>query len=146
MEASTASRVIVVGYDGSEASHAAIRAARREAGPEGELVVVYAYGLPPDFLGFAEYDKLVVDRQAHAREKLDALERDHAADLGTGYEIELIGGSPAEALSDVASARHADMVVVGSRGLGRVRGALGSVSQRLIHLAQVPVLVIPERD
>jgi nucleotide-binding universal stress UspA family protein len=33
--------------------------------------------------------------------------------------------------------------VIGSRGLGRVRSALGSVSQEVLHRARVPVVVIP---
>jgi nucleotide-binding universal stress UspA family protein len=36
--------------------------------------------------------------------------------------------------------------VVGSRGLGRVRSALGSVSQEVLHRATVPVVVIPHVD
>jgi nucleotide-binding universal stress UspA family protein len=38
--------------------------------------------------------------------------------------------------------RDADEIVVGSRGLGRIRGALGSVSQELLREAARPVLVI----
>ena len=124
-------KCIVVGYDGSELSDAAVAAGREQAGTDGKVVVVHAYGLPPDFLGWAEYDEL-------ARERADA--------LGANHEIELIGGPPAQALLDVARARHADAIVVGSRGLGRVKGAMGSVSQRLLQLADVPVLVIPSSD
>ena len=38
--------------------------------------------------------------------------------------------------------READEIVVGSRGLGRIRGALGSVSQELLREAARPVLVV----
>ena len=47
---------------------------------------------------------------------------------GVEYETELIGGSPAQAITDVARARDADEIVIGSRGMGRLRGVLGSVS------------------
>jgi len=136
-------KCVVVGFDGSEVAHAAVAAAREQAGNGGKVIVVHAYGLPPDFLGWAEYDHLLTKRQSHARAALDELVRDHADTLGANHEIELIGGPPAQALLDVARARHADAIVVGSRGLGRVKGAVGSVSQRLLQLADVPVLVIP---
>jgi nucleotide-binding universal stress UspA family protein len=59
------------------------------------------------------------------------------------YETELIGGPPAEAIANVARVRDADEIVVGARGLGRVRALLGSVSHELLHIADRPVLVIP---
>jgi nucleotide-binding universal stress UspA family protein len=42
--------------------------------------------------------------------------------------------------------RDADEIVVGSRGLGRIRGALGSVSQKLLREAARPVLVVSRDD
>lgn len=61
------------------------------------------------------------------------------------YELELVDGRPAEALARIAAARDADEIVVGSRGFGRLRAALGSVSHELLHDAPCPVVVIPER-
>lgn len=139
----SSARTVVVGFDGSDSSEVAVVAARDQAGPEGLLIVVYSYGLPPDFLGYAEYDHLLAERQSLGRAALEELAGRHAEALGSNYETELIGGPPAQALIDVAHARHADLVVVGSRGLGRVRGALGSISQRLLTLADLPVLVVP---
>jgi nucleotide-binding universal stress UspA family protein len=55
----------------------------------------------------------------------------------------LIGGAPAEALDQVARTRGADEIVVGARGLGRMRALLGSVSHELLHVADRPVVVIP---
>ena len=62
---------------------------------------------------------------------------------GPEYEPELIGGPPAEAIAAVARARHADEIVVGARGIGRLRALLGSVSHELLHIADRPVVVIP---
>jgi nucleotide-binding universal stress UspA family protein len=45
----------------------------------------------------------------------------------------------------VATAHRADEIIVGSRGFGRARALLGSVAHELIHLADCPVTVIPER-
>ena len=67
----------------------------------------------------------------------------HDAGAGGTVELDLLGGAPAEALALAASVRSADAIVVGSRGLGPVRGALGSVSEALLHEADVPVVVVP---
>jgi nucleotide-binding universal stress UspA family protein len=51
-------------------------------------------------------------------------------------------GDPREALLEVARSENADLIVVGSRGLGAVAGALlGSVSSKVVHHADRPVLV-----
>jgi nucleotide-binding universal stress UspA family protein len=57
-------------------------------------------------------------------------------------EFEVLEGPPAEVLIRVAAVRDADEIVVGSRGLGRLRGALGSVSQEVLREAARPVLVV----
>jgi nucleotide-binding universal stress UspA family protein len=52
-------------------------------------------------------------------------------------------GDPAHRIIDVATARHADLIVVGSRGHGRLGGLLvGSVSQKVLSHAHCAVAVI----
>lgn len=136
--------MIVVGYDGSEASRAAVTMAARRAGRRGIVFVVHAYELPPDFLGSPNFERLLSDRKDHGRALLDAMPLSGNDELlETEYETELIGGPPAEAIANVARVRDADEIVVGARGLGRVRALLGSVSHELLHIADRPVLVIP---
>jgi nucleotide-binding universal stress UspA family protein len=136
--------VIVVGYDGSEASRAAVAVAARRAGRRGQVFVVHAYELPPDFLGSPNFDRLPSERKDHGRALLEALPLTGDDDLlDTEYETELIGGPPARAIADVARIRDADEIVVGARGLGRIRALLGSVSHELLQIADRPVLVIP---
>ena len=136
--------MIVVGYDGSEASRAAVTMAARRAGLTGIVFVVHAYELPPDFLGSPNFERLLSDRKDHGRALLDAMPLTGNDELlETEYETELIGGPPAEAIANVARVRDADEIVVGARGLGRVRALLGSVSHELLHIADRPVLVIP---
>lgn len=131
---------IVVGYDGSKTARAAVAYARRRAGAAGRLVVVHAYALPAELLGFPNYDRLLEERQRRGRALLEevAPEGDDAR-----VESELIGGSPAQAIADVARVRDADEIVVGARGLSRARALLGSVSAELLHRADRPVVVIP---
>ena len=53
---------------------------------------------------------------------------------------------PADLIADVAKEADADLIVVGTRGHGRVAGMLlGSVTQRLLHVAPCPVLAVPAK-
>jgi nucleotide-binding universal stress UspA family protein len=135
--------VIVVGYDGSETSRAALTAAAGRAGRHGKVFVVHAYGLPPEFLGSPDHDRLLSGRKDHGRALLDAMPLTGNELLDTEYETELIGGPAAKAIAEVARVKDADEIIVGARGLGRVRALLGSVSLELLHTADRPVLVIP---
>jgi nucleotide-binding universal stress UspA family protein len=134
---------IVVGYDGSDAARAALLFAARQAGIGGRVYIVHAYELPPDFLGSPNYDHLLSQRRDHGNALLGALPLQDDPLAGPEYEKELIGGPPAESIADVARVRNADAIVVGSRGLGRIRALLGSVSHELLHIADRPVVVIP---
>jgi nucleotide-binding universal stress UspA family protein len=52
-------------------------------------------------------------------------------------------GDPAQAIIAVARDQQADLIVVGSRGHGRLAGLLlGSVAQKVISLAHCPVVVV----
>ena len=56
---------------------------------------------------------------------------------------ELIEGSEAEAILMVAEKQQADLIVIGTRGFGAVKGLLvGSVSRKVIHLSTCPVMVV----
>ena len=145
MTPNSRSRCIVVGYDGSPASRTALAyAAERAEG--GQLYIVHAYSLPSDWLGAANYQELMGLAQLHARTLLDRIEEEFGDDLvGVEWETELIGDSPAPAIARVASVREADEIIVGTRGFGRARALFGSVAHELIHLAECPITVIPER-
>ena len=135
---------IVVGYDGSEASREAVAYAAGRAGRRGKVYVVHCFGPPPDWLGAPNYQRMLEDHQGRGKAVLDALLlEDGNALMDVDYELELLGGKPAEAIAGVAETRDADEIVIGSRGFGRLRSALGSVSHELLHLADRPVVVIP---
>lgn len=132
---------VVVGYDGSEQSQAALRFAAERAGKQGRVVAVNAYEPPSDWLGGKTYKRAADEHQEHGRRLLAELE---AAWAGAAMlETDLLEGPPAKALVHAAQARHADEIVVGARGLGRFRAALGSVSHALLHEADRPLVVIP---
>ncbi|WHZ12343.1 MAG: hypothetical protein OJF60_002784 [Burkholderiaceae bacterium] len=64
-------------------------------------------------------------------------------DAGLTYETEVASGEPANMILDIAERYGCDMVVIGSHGRGGLRSALlGSVSQAVLHAAQMPVVVV----
>jgi len=126
---------IVVGYDGSETAREAVAYATERAGGNGLVIVVHASGPGTDLLD-----------PAHGQAVLDALLLESGnALIDHDFELEVADGPPAKALARIAAERDADEIVVGSRGFGRVRSALGSVSRELLHEADRPVVVIPYR-
>jgi nucleotide-binding universal stress UspA family protein len=135
--------VIVVGYDGSPTSRAAVDHAALQAGPKGTVYLVHSYGLPPDWLGSPNYQRVLDDHRSRGEVMLETLPTGDGPQHATNFETELLGGPPAEAIINVAAARNADEIVIGSRGLSRVRSALGSVSNDVLHQATVPVVVMP---
>lgn len=135
-------RTLVVGYDGSEAARKALDyAASRING--GKLFVVTAVVPPPDWMGNPGWQQIVDEEHKRGAELLaEATER---LPEKVDYSTELLEGPAADAIVGVADVRDADAIVVGSRGLGRVRAVLGSVSHDVLHLADCPVVVVPER-
>jgi nucleotide-binding universal stress UspA family protein len=134
---------VVVGYDGSPGSRAALDRAADVAGDEGVVFVVHAYPRPRGWFG-APGDQERVDAS------LEEAESTVRALCGGGgpldrvaWEPEIVAGDPAEAIAAVAAARQADEIVVGSRRPGLTRALHGSVARDLIRNAGVPVTVIP---
>ena len=124
---------VVVGADGSEASSAAISFAFEEAALRGAaLLAVCALADTPGSLGGArqieEQFELAVAREEKAYPEVTALRQ-------------IAHGAPRAAL--LAAAQDAQMLVVGARGRGGLRGMrLGSVSQAVLRHASCPVGVV----
>jgi len=136
--------IIVVGFDGSPASHVALSRAIERAGTTGKLYLVHAWETPAYWQGREFYQPLVNQAIEEAEALIEQAKQAHPDLADVAYETELIGGPPAPAIADVARVRRADEIILGTRGFGRVRALLGSVSHEVIHLAACPVTVIPE--
>jgi nucleotide-binding universal stress UspA family protein len=130
--------IVVVGYDGSQPAEAALAYAMQRTGGNGRVVAVNAFQPAPDWLGSPYYQRALDAHQTHGRELLRALE-----ERDDQLMTSLLEGPPARAIIAAADARDADEIVIGSRGFGRVRGVLGSVSHAVLHEADRPVVVIP---
>ncbi len=62
---------------------------------------------------------------------------------GIDYEREIASGDPAHTLVDIVERYGCDAVIMGARGMGRLRRAmLGSVSHEMLHAAPVPVTIV----
>lgn len=138
-------RILVVGTDGSEHARAAvveaIDLARRL---DDGIVFVSVSPPPPDFFGRPLWQEWVTQHLARARAALDAA-RALADQAGFEAEYELLEGEPARELAQFADARDADLLVVGTRGLGAVAGVLlGNVSTALVRLSHRPVVIVRE--
>jgi nucleotide-binding universal stress UspA family protein len=132
---------IVVGYDGSDGSRAALDEAARIARGLGlEVVIAFGYGVQPSGGETADHRRLLEERG----EKLAAEAMAHLAELGVRGSVAVVDERPAESLLRVAEEHGAEMIVVGTRGEGPVAGMLlGSVPYKLVHRSPVPVLVVP---
>lgn len=134
---------VVVGYDGSPGSRAALDRAADVAGDDGVVFVVHAYPRARGWFG-SPSDQERLDASLEEAESTIRALCDGGGPLDrVAWEPEIIAGDPAEAIAAVAVARHADEIVVGSRRSGMTRALHGSVARDLIRNAGVPVTVIP---
>ena len=149
---------VLIAYDGSEVSRAAVRhAAELLAGRPAVLVTVWEPGLAaitvglPDTMGMG-----ALPPDPATIEEVDRLQREHASTVAAeGAEFARSLGLVAEpqavpdevdvadTLIDIARERGAAVVVIGSHGISGLRTRLlGSVSRKLIEHCDRPVLVI----
>jgi nucleotide-binding universal stress UspA family protein len=106
-----------------------------------EIRVVVAYDAIPSYLGEPNMqiaiDARMEEAQTLLRKAVHAL-----GEVPCEIHTELIEGSSAEAIIDVATTRKSDVIVMGSRGLGTLAGLLlGSTSQKVLAHAPCPVLL-----
>lgn len=140
---------VVVGDDGSEDAATAVRYAREEARRRNAtLHIVRAWSImstsrpadvPPGVAAsLAEYEAAAI---AQASARVDKLLGD---DPGVPVEIHCVHSQAAQAL--IVASQTADVLVIGSRGLGGFRALLlGSVAEQCIRHAAGPVIVVRDR-
>jgi len=136
-------KTIVLGLDGSEGAKRALPFALQLARHDQARLVI------------AHIEQRVVGKGVAPIPGEDEIEAeiDHQAkeltEQGIDTRVEksstVFVGGPAVAIAEIADQADADLIVIGTRGHSAAIGvALGSVAQRLPHLAHQPVLVVPE--
>lgn len=134
---------ILLAVDGSDhALRAANVAADLARSMKAELRIVVVYDPIPPYLGEPNLQHAINARLNEAQAILDkAVEA--VGDVPGEVQTGLIEGNAAEIIIEVAKTRGSDLIVMGSRGLGRLSGLLlGSTSQKIVTHAPCPVLIV----
>ena len=136
---------ILVAVDGSEHAAQALRTAAQLASEEHARLTVMTAVPPTHALAqitaagaaLVEVADLMGDAGREIRRQVDDLPDD------ISVTTLVVSGHAAEKILDRLREGQHDLLVMGTRGLGRVGSALlGSVSQAVLHEAEVPVLVV----
>ena len=138
-------RRLVVGVDGSDGARSALTwTADLAKSVDAEVVAVHVLTYNQEFLRDLSLDTIRTWRR-DLRHDLETGWTDPLRAAGVGYRCLLVeDDSPAAGLLAVAAREHADVLVVGTRGRGKMAGrVLGGVSYRLLHHADQPVIVVP---
>lgn len=135
-------KTVIWATDGSDAADAALPMVEEFGGSADRLIVLHSDELLAGRSGglpmLADEDEL---RQKIAGQAQEMRERGLAAELRI---IDGVGARAAHVIADVAAHENADLIIVGTRGMGPTKGLLrGSVTQRLLHLAPCVVLAVP---
>lgn len=137
---------VLLAVDGSESSlravaHAIKRAADAKGGCQVHLVNVQhaLHGSVSTFVDAAQIKQYHHDEGmkvlSAAREQIDA--------AGTPCQAHLFVGEPAEIVARYAKEQGCEEIIIGTRGLSGISSLLvGSVAVKIIHLAEVPVVLV----
>lgn len=135
---------ILLAVDGSEHSLHAARVASdlAQAMKSQTLRIVVAFEPIPVHLGEPFMQETINARLREA----EAIAQKAVETVGTisaQIQTETLEGNPAEVILEVAKAQNSNVIVMGSRGLGKLAGLLlGSTSQKVVSHAPCPVLIV----
>ena len=136
---------ILVATDGSDHANKAVELAADIALQNNAVMyllhAVAKVDIPESFKRFAEVERMEMPPERAFLHKVGAdivsASEKRAKDKGVEHiKTSLILGDPAESILDFAREKDVDMIILGSRGLGSMKGLfLGSVSSKVCHLA-----------
>lgn len=138
---------LLIAVDGSAPSNRAIEAVARMAeriGPVSVVLVHVRERISPHAALSAATQAQIVQANQQQQDHLIAAALEHARGcglaIGTTRRAE---GSPAPEIVAAAAECGADQIVLGTRGAGAIGSLfLGSIAQRVVQLADVPVLLV----
>lgn len=135
---------MLVAYDGSELAEKALDLALDIARPNGEAEVDIVYVVPVPLLSEEQAASLkdITDMMIEdGKEILYAIHDKIEALEDRVDTLLLTGTAPASELLKLVEEGDYDLIVVGNRGLSGFREYMGSVSYKVFHEAEIPVLV-----
>jgi nucleotide-binding universal stress UspA family protein len=139
-------RKILVPLDFSEHSQPLLEwAAHLAEEHSSKIVLLHAYHLPVEFQQL-EGAYLPADFWANVKAEAETTLGGHAEALrGRGIEVEAVvrEGYPATVIEEEAARQHADLIIIGTRGLSGLKHLLlGSIAERVVQRAPCPVLTV----
>lgn len=140
-------RTILVTTDFSEHALAGVEEAARLGRRLGsKLVLLYVVEdrMPP-VLDSTTWSAAMKEHRSTAERNLQAYADEHLA--GCEHEAIVETGRPYEVILEAAQKRGAELIVMASHGYGLLgRALLGSTTERVLHEAECPVLVVRHRS
>jgi nucleotide-binding universal stress UspA family protein len=140
---------IVVGTDGSETARKAVQQATELARQVGASISLVSAYEPVSNARIRDEKREVpkdMEWMVNPREDVEATLKEASEEVqGAGVKVETFAreGDAADAILDVAEEQHADLIVVGNKGMtGAKRFLLGSVPNKVSHHAPCSVLII----
>ena len=95
------------------------------------------------FPDMESYERVIERAKATAMDDLNEALGERLDDVACDVQVgAVISGKAADGICDYAEANDCEIIVMGRRGLGALRGMLGSVSYAVLHEADVPVLTV----
>ncbi len=131
---------ILVAYDGSQPAQKAlsIMGELAKIDDDLEVVLVHVMRLFSSGAAAAGIDTVVMDEAAPIKAELDQI----AQSLPNKTKVKILkGSSPADLILNCAQDEGVDMIIMGSRGKGGVKGYLGSVSYAVVKDSPVTVMI-----
>lgn len=152
---------ILVPFDGSEHSKHALLAAKDLARDTLDTTITVLNVVPMSvaptvsesdpvlgsaatFIDYRDYAELFDDTLKRLRDDMIKQVGDTFGDLGEGQVVydTIAHPSAIQGISEYATTHECDLIVMGRRGLGAIRGMLGSVSYGVLRTVDLPVLTV----
>lgn len=152
---------ILVPFDGSEHALRAVKAARGLIrGSEDTTMIILnvvpmsvaptisesdpVLGSDPIYIDYEDHERLYDDSLSKKRQiMIDQINKEIKDLPGDQVKFDTIAHpSPVQGIVEYCNVHQCDLIVMGRRGLGAIRGAFGSVSSGLLRTTDLPVLTV----
>lgn len=146
---------LLVPLDGSHLAEAALPAATELASKfKSKMTLVWVIQPPHLIMTAANgsvYAQLLTEMRNQSEQDAQSYLRNHKGSLRQqGYDVQAVvveGENVADALLDVAADRAIDTIVMSTHGRGGIsRWVFGSVADKVLRQAEVPVLLIRAKE
>jgi nucleotide-binding universal stress UspA family protein len=141
---------LLLAVDGSKSAERAVQALIQHAGrlrerPALDVVFVHLPVRPVGAVhGIAVSSEAVEQYYAQGAQEVLAGCKRALGEAGLAFESHLLVGDPAETIARFARERGSDMIFMGTRGMSTIGNLfLGSTANKVLHLAHVPVVLVP---